>query len=303
MNGTCARRTPRRCSGQVLPAIVAALAAVAAAGTSAQSTHDVSIVLAHVGERLEQYYKRVQNIICTEKTTTQPVSSDMTPTGFARIIESELRVELDAAADDGEMAAEPKIVRSVRKINGRAPRPKDKEACHDPNPLSIEPLAFLLPANRESYAFSWGGFGKGREQHLMIIEYRPLDTGKPSVKEHERDREGCLSFSMPGGTKGRIWIDAETHDVVRFEERLVSPVDFRIPVALQRRHNFPDMAQLARYDRYVKYKAVVFDDPRETLLLPESIDELAIWRGGGSNRINQRFTDYKRFLTGARVVK
>jgi hypothetical protein len=279
-------------------------AAALAAGTapSAQSTHDVAIVLERVGERLEQYYKRVQNIICTEKVTAQDVGSDLSPRGFARVVESELRVESDST-EDASLPNGARVVRSIRKVNGRAPRPKDKEACYDPNPLSEEPLAFLLPAKREQYAFVWAGFGKERDRNAMLVDFRPRESGKPEVKEHERNREGCLSFSMPGGTRGRLWIDAETHDVLRVEERLVGPVDFIVPVALQRRHNFPDATVLDRFDRYVRYKAVKFDDPPETMLLPEFIDELTIWRGGGSHRIRQAFSEYKRFLTAGRIVK
>src|SRR5262249_31648008 len=141
-------------------------------------------------------------------------------------------------------------------------------------------------------------------QNLMMIDFRERATGKPEVKEHERGREDCLSFNMPGGMRGRVYIDATTHDVVRIEERLISMIDFRVPSALQRRHpGFPDVAVLARCDRFIKYKPMKFDDPPETMLLPESIDELTIWRGGGSHRTSQKFSDYKRFLTGGRVIR
>ena len=46
-----------------------------------------------------------------------------------------------------------------------------------------------------------------------------------------------------------------------------------------------------------------FDDPEETMLLPESVDELTVFSGGGSHRTQQRFSNYKRFLTGGRIVK
>jgi hypothetical protein len=294
MNGSCVR--------SALAALVAVAVIASAAGVAGQSTHDVTIVLDRVGERIEQYYKKVQNIVCTEIVTAQEVGRDLTPVGFARVVESELRVESEAD-DDGSLHAEPKLVRSLRKVNGRVPKPKDKEACYDPNPLSSEPLAFLLAANRRDYAFTWGGFGKGKEQHMMLIDYRALESGKPEIKEHERDRENCLSFTLPGGTKGRVWIDMATHDVVRFEERLISGVDFRVPFALQRRANFPDTIVLDRFDRFVRYKTVAFDNPAETMLLPESVEEWTIMRGGGSHRTRQVFSDYKRFLTAGRIVK
>ena len=49
---------------------------------------------------------------------------------------------------------------------------------------------------------------------------------------------------------------------------------------------------------------VVFRDPDEEMLLPESIDDLKVYRGGlQSTRRSQTFSDYRRFLTGARLVK
>lgn len=286
----------------VIGAAIAAAAVVSAPDAAAQSIHDVSIVLDKVAERLEQYYQHVQNIVCTEKVTSQSVARDMTPFGFARVVESELRVESEGL-DAGGAPTDPKVIRTVRKINGRAPGPKDKEACYDPNPLSSEPLAFLLTANRGDYRFEWAGFGKGKDEHVMLIDYRSTETGKPEVKEHERGREDCLSISMPGGTKGRVWIDASTHDVLRVEERLISPIDVRVPLAIQRRQHFPDYIVLDRYDRFVRYKRVAFDDPAETMLLPDSIEELTLSRGAGSHRTRQVFSNYKRFLTGGRLVK
>jgi hypothetical protein len=54
----------------------------------------------------------------------------------------------------------------------------------------------------------------------------------------------------------------------------------------------------------IRYKTVVFRDPDEVLLLPESIDSFTLIRGGlQSARRNQTFSDYKRFVTGGRVLQ
>src|SRR5262245_24232607 len=74
-------------------AILFALPALYTAPAAAQSTHDVSVILDRVGERLTQYYKRIQNIMCVEKQTAVEVGSDLAPRGFTRVVESELRVE------------------------------------------------------------------------------------------------------------------------------------------------------------------------------------------------------------------
>ena len=90
---------------------------------------------------MEQHYKRAQNVIFTEKRTVQPVGRDYTPVGFARMTESETRVEADAAptARIARSSGDPALLR----VNGRPPREKDNKdraGCTDPNPLSPEPL-------------------------------------------------------------------------------------------------------------------------------------------------------------------
>ena len=58
-----------------------------------------------------------------------------------------------------------------------------------------------------------------------------------------------------------------------------------------------------REDTTIRYKKVVFSDPDESLLLPESIDMLSVVSGGlQSTRRSQVYSDYKRFVTGAKIV-
>ena len=44
-------------------------------------------------------------------------------------------------------------------------------------------------------------------------------------------RDDCVSFNVEGGMQGRIWIDAETHDVLRLDQRLSGLVE--IPAAAE----------------------------------------------------------------------
>jgi hypothetical protein len=105
---------------------------------------------------------------------------------------------------------------------------------------------------------------------------------------------------------GRIWASAETGDVLRLDERLTGPYEFPIP----REHQTPFNPQnrsisLENAMTSIRYRAVEFQDPVESLMLPESIDSLAIWRGAGSRRnvITQDFSNCRRFLTDGRILK
>jgi hypothetical protein len=283
----------------VVPAIV-----LAAATATAQTPPDIDTVLARVGERIADYYKRAQNLVCTEKSTVQPVGHDYTPQGFARVTEYELRVETDA---DGE-TPDAKVVRELLKVNGKAPRDKDKKdraGCTDANPLSSEPLSFLLPAHRGEYTFVSAGYGKGKDQHILILDFTaPKPKEKGEIAEDPRGHEGCFSFSIPAVMKGRVWIDAGSYQVVRVEQRMAGMADLRVPDKLQRKHHLDGNVTIERHDTIIRYKTIPFNDPDEAILLPESIETLVVMRGGlESMRSRQTFSDYRRFLTGGRVVK
>ena len=61
---------------------------------------------------------------------------------------------------------------------------------------------------------------------------------------------------------------------------------------------------MERWDTTIRFKAVRFSDPDETLMLPVSSTSLRITRGAGQPRLRTvvEYTDYRRFLTGGRVV-
>jgi len=301
-----ARRASRvaRCCSSLAAAswlVVAALSVPAVA----QAAPDIDTLLARVGERLAEYYERAQNIICTERSTAQPIGNDRSPIGFAQVVESELHIESEANAD-GDGAKNPSFVRELRKINGRIPREKDKKdrsRCGDTNPLSMEPLAFLLPANREGYRFALAGAGKGKDRHSLLIDYTVTERGTPELRENAEGIEECYGLSFPATIKGRVWVDDTTYEILRVEQHITGPVDIRVPYAQQRKHNLPDFIVVERWDTVMQYKVVTFRDPDEKLLLPDSIETTSILRGLESRRRRQQYSDYHRFTTGARIVK
>ena len=287
----------------VLPgALALALAAMTAAG--AQSQPNVEELLVRVGERVAEFHKSAKNVIGIETSTVQPVDFSNSPQGFVRTVESELHFE----ADSGQTPGEPAIVRKVRKVNGRTPREKDnrdRAGCTDPNPLSPEPLAFLLSAHRSKYQFRTAGIAKDRNRTALVIDFVSVDRrSNPELIEDPSGHDDCFDWSGHIASGGRIWVDARNHDVLRVERRLRGPVDVKVPAFIQRRHHLASRVVIVRDDVTIRYKTVAFNDPDEVLLLPESIDSLTVVRGGlQSTRRNQTFSDYKRFVTGGRVLQ
>jgi hypothetical protein len=243
-------------------------------------------------------------VICIETSRVQPIDLTYSSRGFARIVESELRVD----AEDGELAGEARVVREVRKVNGRAPREKDKkerDGCTDPNPLSTEPLAFLLPAHRSEYQFKAAGFSKERNRPAVRIDFASVNR-KSNVEliEDKQGHEDCFDWSGQIPERGRIWVDAESYDVLRVERSVGGPTSVRVPLPIQRRHHLDNYVVIMREDTTIRYRTVSFTDPDETLLLPESIESLSVVSGGlQSTRRSQIYSDYKRFVGDSRVLE
>ena len=295
----------RALNALVLPgALALALAPDAITATRAQTLVNVEELLNRVGERVAAFYKIASNVVCIETSTVQQVDFNNAPDGMARTVESELRVE----PEGGPAPGEPAVLRKIRKVNGRAPRERDKKdraGCTDPNPLSSEPLAFLLPAHRSEYQFSAAKIAKDRDRPALVIDFASVNRrSKPELIEDPGGHDDCFDWSGHIASRGRVWVDAENYDVVRVERGLGGPVDVRVPLLIQRRHHLEGWVVIIRDDVTIRYKTVAFSEPDEVLLLPESIHSFTMVRGGlQSTRRTQTFSDYKRFVAGGRVLQ
>jgi hypothetical protein len=313
MRGTADRESGRQVTlgmtgvGRRRRALIALALAGLLRGTPAaapQPAPDLATLLAAVGERVANYYRRAQSVMCTETSTVQPIDRNWAMEGFARTVESELHVELDAA--DGDALPEARIVRDIRRVNGRPPRESDRKSrsgCTDPNPLSPEPLAFLLPPQRDAYRFTSVRSGRERNRPALIIDFTSADrTSRPELIEDERGREDCFDWKGPVPARGRIWVDAQTYEVLRIDRGLTGPTDVRVPWRLQQRYRFDPFVVLDRDEVTIRFRPVTFTEPDEVLLLPEAIESITVVRSGlQSTRRTETFTGYRRFLTAGRV--
>ena len=296
----------RGCWRSRLVVIVSAGVCAGWMSAAAQAPREVDLVMARVSGRIAEYYRRAQSVICLEQSTVQPIQLNWSPEGLARTVESELRVEPETA--DGDLLPGAKIIRDIRRVNGRAPRDrdrKDRSGCTDPNPFSSEPLSFLLPSRREDYRFTSMREGRDRDRRALIVDFTSVSrASKPELIEDEWGHDDCFDWKGPIATRGRVWVDASTDDVLRVERSLHGPVDVRVPWRLQRRYNFGAYITLERDDVTMRYRPVQFSDPDEVMLLPESIESITLVHGGlQSARRTDVYRDYRRFLTAGRIVK
>jgi hypothetical protein len=270
-----------------------------------QGAPDVNALMMRIAGRVADYYCRAQHVICLESSTVQPIQRNWSPDGFARTVESELRVE--PAGAEGTLL-EPRLIRNIRQVNGRPPRERDdkeRAGCTDPDATSPEPLTFLLPVHRDEYRFTAVRDAKEDGRAALVIDFMSANrTSGPELVEDPRGHPDCFDWSGPIATRGRVWVDASTFDVLRIERHIAGPVDVRVPLRLQRRYQLPAWLVIDRDDFALRYKPVAFSDPDEVILLPESLEALTVVRSAlQSTRRTEKYSHYRRFLTTGRVVK
>lgn len=261
---------------------------------------DVSGLLSRLADSVVAYYARAQSILCDESVVLQPLGNDLMSDGSpGRRLLYELRVSWEPSADGG--VPEANVLRSLVRVNNRAPRAKDNDACMDPKAISPEPLSMFLPVNQPEYTFTAAGRGKVNGRVALMVDYRSRQVGPVSSTR----KDDCFSIQLPGRTRGRVWLDEATADVLRLDERLTGMVDVELPPDPKRRGSMSERMIVERLDSSIVYRRVVFADPDESLMLPASKDMVTIVRNAGTPRLRttQNFRNYRRFITGGRIVQ
>jgi hypothetical protein len=285
--------------------VVALTLSISGAAQSARpSAPDPNAVLDRIAEHVRGYYSRAQSLIGLETVSLQPIGRDFAANGHARQLVYQMRLEW-VPPEHGE-APSATMVRELMTVDGRKPKPKDKPKCSDPRESWDEPLAMFLPEVRETYDFKWAGLGRtdGRPSVSLDFREKPAKAAPPPEPDFAHgEQEECVSVAVPGRTRGRVWADVETGEVLRLDQSIAAYFDVRLPRAEQD-HWQTQFLTLERADTSIRYRRVMFRDPDEWMMLPASIDTLTIWRGGNSQpmRKTQRFADYRRFVTGGRLV-
>jgi hypothetical protein len=254
------------------------------------------LAVSRVGNYVEGYYARAQSIVADETVVVQPLSRDLGFDGFPRTLIYELRIEWNPSADREDDVAT--VVRRLISAKGRRLGPPGQPDCLDPRGVSPEPLAFLLPERRSRFRFTLAGMARLDGRTALRIDYRPLRPEPPQVTWEGE----CGNIEVPGRVRGRVWADPVTFEILRVDESLVGQVE--LPGPPKPRAGSPMSFTLERADTSTVYKRVVFSDPDETLLLPARVESVSVIRNSGVPRLRttQILTNYRRFVTGSRVV-
>ena len=223
---------------------------------------------------------------------------NFTSADHVRRLVYELRVSWDPSTDGS--VPEANVTRQLISVDGRPPKPKDEPGCLDPKPVALDPLSFLLPHHQREYKFTYKGTGRAGDRAAVLIDYAPAGSPPPEIKWNDT----CVSINLPTRTTGRLWIDVASGNVLRIDEKVTGPYDIEVPKSQQRK-GANAWLTLDRADSTIRYKTVVFTDPEEVVMLPESMEMMSVIRGSGAPRlrIRQDYTSYQRFVTGGRIVQ
>ena len=158
----------------------------------------------------------------------------------------------------------------------------------------------LLPRQQLDYVFRKAGTARVNRRQAVMLDYRSTAQGPMQVTW----RDECVSVELPGRAVGRVWVNGDTGEVLRLDERLTGQFEIPVP-AKQQRAGSPRSMIIERADTSIRYAPVTFHDPDETILMPASIETVQIIRDAGTPRLRmtQVFTNYRRFVTEGREVQ
>ena len=254
-------------------------------------------ILERVGQFVEGYYGHARTIVGRETLHLQPLGEDLRPDGPARELVYEIRVEWHGAAG---IANPPTLVRTRLAIRGELPGAREEPECLDPEAVSFEPLGMLLPDRQPQFVFTMAGRAAADGRAMMMLDYRPVARDSPRVTWSGQ----CASVDLRGHLRGRLWADSATGEVRRVDQWIAGPYQFALPIEHVRKRG-PISQTIDRFDTSIRFSEIRFRDPDETVLLPATIRTVTLIHNAGVPRLlkTQTFSDYKRFVTGARVVK
>jgi hypothetical protein len=157
----------------------------------------------------------------------------------------------------------------------------------------------LLPARLSESQFSVAGSTRVNGRAAVMLDYR----GVASLPADIAWTEDCVTVNLPGRSRGRVWVDAETYDVMRIDDRLTGQFEFEVPREYARRGGARSMI-IERAESSIRYARIEFDEPRESIVLPVSIDTVTVIRSTSMQRvrITHRLRNHRRFLTQGRLL-
>jgi hypothetical protein len=270
---------------------------------------DFATLMQRVRERVKNYHIDLQRVAWTETVREQALNEDRTAKDKPRefVYDTILRLQLPTP-DDVSMPFYLRPQSDLRLVDSKAVKKGTTPKLSDPQPMAAGFLAFVLAKDwrTRDYGFSYAGRAvlNGRNTFMIDVVFFPKTW--LSIKPINTFRGGKLNqseapqvvwkddfFGIYGlQRKGRIWVDADSYDVLQFEERS-EPFGFK-----KGRDNLT-----FEYVMTSRFRAMTFENPSETLMVPDSFERVFTTRGWRIPvfRTVYSFSDFKRFSGDAEI--
>lgn len=255
-------------------------------------------ILEKVGEGVARYQSGLFSIAFTETLRREELREDMTAKRSKEyVFESVvLREELSAEEEDFY----PQLVRRLKSIDGKP----SKMRLGPEMSYAVSSLGFLLPKHRGPLQFTLEG--EETEAGRKLYRVRILSPGEGEPRVDWQSRVVGFRFRVVAPSVYKIWVDAETFDVLRLESHLAAPFEFDGPRAFGFGRLGPSRHfKYAAQDYLVRFRRQQFKDPEQTLLVPEYAEWVTVIEGASKprTRATLRLSNYRRYRSDVKIIE
>ena len=268
--------------------------ALAATVTGQDGDPDLSTILQRVRERVTRHYLDLQSLAWTDTVKVEAPGEKPRELVYDSIVRLQEPVPGDNAV--------PFYIRDVselRAVNGKPVKKNELPKSTDPRAANMGTLSFLLSEERSrKYAFSYAGPTDLSDRKVLRIDINSPQTTPPKVTWDDTFVFFSVRYHFQVSapfTKGVLWVDPETYEVLQLEWRS-DPFEFQRTAGSEK----------IKYESGLKvqFQSMPLAEPNQTIAVPVSLEfTRTITREDVRvSRQTHTLSNYKRFTGDAKVI-
>jgi len=270
--------------------------ALTATVTGQDGDPELSTILQHVRERVTRHYLDLQSPAWTDTVKVEATGEKPRELVYDSIVRLQEPVPGDNAV--------PFYIRDVselRAVNGKPVKKNELPKSTDPRAANMGTLSFLLRSEEQSrnYAFSYAGPADLRGRRVLRIDINSPQKTPPKVTWDDAFVFFGVRYHFQVSglqfTKGVLWVDPETYEVLRLEWKS-DQFEFQRTADSQK----------IKYETGLKvqFQSMPLAEPNQTIAVPVSAEFTGIITRDDVrvSRQTHTFSNYKRFTGDAKVI-
>ena len=269
--------------------------ALAATVTGQDGDPDLSTILQRVRERVTRHYLDLQSLAWTDTVKVEAPGEKPRELVYDSIVRLQEPVPGDNAV--------PFYIRDVselRAVNGKPVKKNELPKSTDPRAANMGTLSFLLLSEERSrkYAFSYAGPVDLTDRKALQIDIKSPQKTPPKVTWDDTFVFFSVRYHFQVSapfTKGVLWVDPETYEVLQLEWRS-DPFEFQRTAGSEK----------IKYESGLKvqFQSMPLAEPNQTIAVPVSLEfTRTITREDVRvSRQTHTLSNYKRFTGDAKVI-